>query len=85
MGWNSLVTERSNALLATLPPHPAVYFVHSYHVVPEDPSVIATTTEHGIPFTSMIARGSLFATQFHPEKSQQTGLKLLEAFAKLSV
>ncbi|MBX3441965.1 MAG: imidazole glycerol phosphate synthase subunit HisH [Planctomyces sp.] len=85
MGWNTLNIVTPNALTAGLPATPSVYFVHSYHVVPDDDSVIATTTEHGRPFTSMIARGPLFATQFHPEKSQRTGLQLLRSFAKLKV
>lgn len=84
MGWNTLIPRQSNPLTDVLPPVPSVYFVHSYYVVPKDESVIATTTEHGVPFTSMIARDNLFAAQFHPEKSQSTGLKLLETFAKLS-
>ena len=60
-----------------------VYFVHSYYVVPEDPAVIATTTDYGQPFCSMIWRDNLFATQFHPEKSQSRGLRILENFANL--
>lgn len=85
MGWNTLQPRQSNVLLDSLPERPSVYFVHSYYVVPNDPSVVATTTEHGTAFTSMIARGNLFATQFHPEKSQKVGLQLLKSFAKLAV
>ena len=84
MGWNTIVPQQENALTAMLPSPASVYFVHSYYVVPKQESVIATTTEHGVPFTSMIARGNLFAVQFHPEKSQATGLKLLETFANLT-
>ena len=83
MGWNSLEIAAPNALLKDIPAGAHVYFVHSYHVVPEGESVVATRTVHGQPFVSMIARGNLFATQFHPEKSQQVGLKLLENFATL--
>ncbi len=72
-------------LLEDAAPAPSVYFVHSYFVKPRDPSVTATITEHGIPFTSMVARGNLYATQFHPEKSQNTGLNLLRNFATLPV
>jgi len=57
-----------------------VYFVHSYYVVPADPGLTATTTEYGTDFTSAIARGNIFATQYHPEKSQAVGLKILENF-----
>jgi glutamine amidotransferase len=70
-------------LLRDLPPLCNVYFVHSYHVVPNDPSVIATETEYGRPFVSSICRDNVMATQFHPEKSQKVGLKMLENFARL--
>ena len=83
MGWNALRFEKENPLLAGIDEGAHVYFVHSYHVVPDDDSVVAARTEHGNPFVSMIARDNLFATQFHPEKSQSVGLKLLENFAKL--
>lgn len=83
MGWNELIIERPNPLLADIPQPISVYFVHSYHVVPRDPAVVATKTDYGGPFVSMVARDNLFATQFHPEKSQQVGLKLLSNFANL--
>lgn len=83
MGWNGLQIERNNSVLNGVADGDHVYFVHSYHVVPEDDSIVATRTDHGGPFVSMISRGSLFATQFHPEKSQRVGLQLLENFANL--
>jgi glutamine amidotransferase len=83
MGWNMLQVAKPNPLLAGIDAGSYVYFVHSYHVVPDDESVIATRTEHGIPFVSSIARDNLFATQFHPEKSQSIGLRLLKNFADL--
>ena len=83
MGWNTLQPVGSPRLLAGLPADASVYFVHSYYVVPRDESVIAARTEYGVPFTSMVARSNLFATQFHPEKSQKVGLKLLENFAAM--
>ncbi|MBI1310530.1 imidazole glycerol phosphate synthase subunit HisH [bacterium] len=83
MGWNTLQIARPNPLLAGIDEGSYVYFVHSYHVVPDDEAVIATRTEHGIPFVSSIARDNLFATQFHPEKSQSIGLRLLKNFADL--
>lgn len=82
MGWNSLQLTRPIQLLDGIPTDASVYFVHSYYVRPNDESVIAARTDYGMPFTSMISRGSLFATQFHPEKSQKVGLKLLENFSK---
>ncbi|MDO8643861.1 MAG: imidazole glycerol phosphate synthase subunit HisH, partial [bacterium] len=59
------------------------YFVHSYHVIPEDRSIIATTTDYEKPFVSSVAKENIFACQFHPEKSQQNGLRLFEAFSKV--
>jgi glutamine amidotransferase len=81
MGWNQLQVVREAPLFANLPARPSVYFVHSYHVQPADPNVIATTTDYGRPFVSSIWRDNVMATQFHPEKSQQIGLKMLENFA----
>lgn len=83
MGWNTLEPTGPIRLLDGIPADASVYFVHSYYVVPRDPSVIATQTEYGVSFTSMVARGNMFATQFHPEKSQKVGLKLLSNFASL--
>lgn len=85
MGWNALQIEQASPLLHGLHDGDHVYFVHSYHVVPQEDAVVATRTDHGGPFVSMIARDNLFATQFHPEKSQRIGLKLLENFANLPV
>ena len=83
MGWNSLEVVGSPRLLEGIPRDAYFYFVHSYHVVPRDETVIAARCTHGEPFVAMIARGNLFATQFHPEKSQRVGLKLLSNFAVL--
>jgi glutamine amidotransferase len=86
MGWNQLHIERRSPLLKDVAEGTSVYFVHSYHVVPEraDREVVATTTDYGRPFVSSIWRDNLMATQFHPEKSQQAGLKMLANFAALS-
>ena len=84
MGWNSLQPARETPLLAGIPAEAHFYFVHSYHVVPEDESVIVARTDYDGLFTSVVGRGNLYATQFHPEKSQSVGLKLLENFAQLS-
>jgi len=84
MGWNQLVAKSESPLLRDLGNEPSVYFVHSYHVVPEDASVIATTTDYGRPFVSSVWRDNLVATQFHPEKSQKVGLKILENFSRMS-
>ncbi len=82
MGWNQLEVVHRPPLLNGIPDGSHFYFVHSYHVVPTEESVIATRTTHGQSFVSMIARGNVFATQFHPEKSQRLGLKLLKNFAE---
>ena len=83
MGWNQLNIVRRSPLLRDLPDQSGVYFVHSYYVVPEDESVISTTTDYGRPFVSSIWRDNLLATQFHPEKSQKVGLQILKNFAEL--
>jgi glutamine amidotransferase len=83
MGWNRLERTSPGRLLDGIPPEAHFYFVHSYYVVPRDETVIAARTEHGVWFVSAIARDNLFATQFHPEKSQRAGLKLLSNFAGL--
>lgn len=82
MGWNQLAIRRRAPILAGLDEGTHVYFVHSYYVVPEDSSVIATETDYGGPFCSMVWRDNLFATQFHPEKSQADGLRILRNFAE---
>jgi glutamine amidotransferase len=83
MGWNQLHIRRPASLLREVPDQSAVYFVHSYYVVPMDRKVIATETDYPTPFTSMIWQENVFATQFHPEKSQRIGLTLLHHFAQL--
>lgn len=84
MGWNTLeLTPAAERLMRGIPPEAAVYFVHSYFVRPRDESIVAARTEYGIKFVSMIARGNIFATQFHPEKSQKVGLQMLSNFAAL--
>lgn len=83
MGWNQLSMQRPAPLLAGLRDGTYAYFVHSYYVVPQDSAVIATETSYGNPFTSMVWRDNLYATQFHPEKSQADGLRMLRNFAEL--
>jgi glutamine amidotransferase len=83
MGWNQLHIRRRAPLLAGLPDQVYAYFVHSYHVVPADDGLIATETCYARPFVSMIWRDNLYATQFHPEKSQAQGLAMLRNFAEL--
>ena len=80
MGWNRLHQRRPVPHLAGVPEGAYAYFVHSYYVVPEDEAVVVTTTDYGGAFVSAVARDRLFACQFHPEKSQQVGLRLLRNF-----
>ena len=79
VGWNTLEEVRSHPVLEGLNGE-AMYFVHSYVVVPRDPTVIAATTTHGIPFVSAVATGRVIGVQFHPERSGPAGLKLLQNF-----
>jgi glutamine amidotransferase len=81
MGWNQLHIRRPAPPLRDLPPEPFVYFVHSYHVVPRDRTLVATETDYPTPFVSAIWHDNVFATQFHPEKSQRVGLQMLRQFA----
>jgi glutamine amidotransferase len=82
MGWNTLRVRQQVAALAEVPDGSYAYFVHSYYPVPADPSLIATTTPYGPEFASSVARDNVFACQFHPEKSQQVGLRLLDGWAR---
>ncbi|HET6364410.1 MAG: imidazole glycerol phosphate synthase subunit HisH [Nitrospirota bacterium] len=82
MGWNSISIKRQVPALQDVPNNSHVYFVHSFHVVPEDKSVVATTTPYGIEFVSSIWKDNIFAVQFHPEKSQNLGLSILKRFGE---
>lgn len=84
MGWNQVRQECPNPLMTGIPDESYFYFVHSYYVVPLDAEVVAGTTEYKIRFCSMVRQDNIFATQFHPEKSQSLGLKLLANFAGLA-
>jgi len=83
MGWNRIGMRNPSPLFTGIDDGSFVYFVHSYYVVPDDPAVIATETDYGINFCSSIRRDNVMATQFHPEKSQAIGLRMLENFGKL--
>ena len=83
MGWNQLEIQSDSPLLRDLPEGAGVYFVHGYHVVPDDVKVISSTTDYGRPFVSSIWRDNVTATQFHPEKSQKVGLTVLGNFGRM--
>jgi glutamine amidotransferase/cyclase len=82
IGWNGIRSHQPSTLLAGLEGTDKLYFVHSYHVVPTDDSVVLTTTDYGYSFVSAVQRGQLVATQFHPEKSGHVGLSILESFLR---
>ena len=82
MGWNSVDMKRPAKVLGSIPDGSYFYFVHSYYCEPEEP-VTATTTEYGGPFASSLEKENVFACQFHPEKSQAVGLKVLGNFVRL--
>ena len=77
MGWNRVESAQPHPLWRDIATRAWFYFVHSYYVAPSDPSMIAGRTDYGVTFTSAIASDNVFATQFHPEKSQRAGLQLL--------
>lgn len=83
MGWNQITIQKNNPLLDGIADRTHFYFVHSFYVVPEEKSIITATTDYGFDFTSMIWKDNVFAVQFHPEKSQTAGLKLLENFGRI--
>ncbi|MTI80143.1 MAG: imidazole glycerol phosphate synthase subunit HisH [Firmicutes bacterium] len=83
MGWNQIAIKRPSPLLEGLPDGSAFYFVHSYYVEPSEDAVVLTTTDYGKDFASIVGRDNVFGIQFHPEKSSQLGLKILQNFGKL--
>ena len=83
MGWNSIELDQPCVLFEGLDQSPYVYFAHSYYVQPTNDQVIATRTHYGFPFVSSICQDNVMGTQFHPEKSQSVGLKILKNFVRL--
>ncbi|GIW92940.1 MAG: imidazole glycerol phosphate synthase subunit HisH [Pirellulaceae bacterium] len=83
MGWNQVQRRFEDPILDGIPDGSFFYFVHSYYAVPEDRSVVLLESDYGGPFCAMVRRGNLYATQFHPEKSQVRGLRLLRNFVAL--
>jgi glutamine amidotransferase len=80
MGWNNAKIQRRPPIFDGIQDEAFFYFVHSYYVVPDDNNIVATTTDYGITFASMVWKENIFATQFHPEKSQEIGLRVLKNF-----
>jgi imidazole glycerol-phosphate synthase subunit HisH len=82
MGWNDITIQRSDALLNDLEEEARFYFVHSYHLVCHDPADIIAVTHHGYEFPSIVQRGNIMGTQFHPEKSHRFGMQLYRNFVE---
>jgi glutamine amidotransferase len=85
MGWNQVKQMVKHPIFTGIPDNANFYFVHSYYVNPKDKGLVAGKTEYGIAFPSIIIKGNLIATQFHPEKSSETGLKIYDNFFKFIV
>jgi glutamine amidotransferase len=83
MGWNTIRIRHTSPVLQEVPDSSFFYFVHSFYVNPEDPDLMCTETDYGITFVSSIQKDNVFATQFHPEKSQSLGLRILKNFGGL--
>ena len=83
IGWNSLDIKKSDGLFKGIGKNPYVYFVHSYFLNASDKSIVSAQTEYGVTIDAAVERGNVYATQFHPEKSGETGLKILRNFADI--
>jgi len=84
MGWNQVRQKRSHAIFTGIPDEANFYFVHSYYAEPQDESLVIGETDYGIPICSVVTRDNVIGTQFHPEKSGYTGLRIYENFIKLA-
>jgi len=82
MGWNELTAGRAHPVLDSLPAGAHMYFVHSYQFIAKNPDHVLATTDYGAPVTAVIGRDNMIGSQFHPEKSQKTGLAFIEAFLR---
>lgn len=82
-GWNNIKVIKENPILRDIPSGSYFYFVHSYYPVPKEREIVIATTNYGIEFPSVVSKDNIFATQFHPEKSNSIGLKILENFLSL--
>jgi glutamine amidotransferase len=84
MGWNQLKQRASHPIFSGIPDGADFYFAHSFYAEPEDESIVAGTTSYGLPMCSIIIKDSLIATQFHPEKSGEYGLRMYANFLKMA-
>jgi glutamine amidotransferase len=82
MGWNTILFKKSDPIIPSLSMEQRFYFVHSYHVVCDEPQDVLATTSYGGEITAAISRNRLYGTQFHPEKSHRFGMELIKAFCR---
>ncbi len=85
MGWNQVKQQAAHPVFDGIPDEANFYFVHSYYAAPDDRAVVIGETDYGLPFGSVLARGNLVATQFHPDKSGEFGLKFYDNFLRLAL
>lgn len=85
MGWNQVKQKIAHPIFDTIPDEANFYFVHSYYADPDDTSVVAGTTDYGVSFCSVMIKGNLIATQFHPEKSGEHGLRMYANFLQMAL
>jgi glutamine amidotransferase len=83
MGWNSLKIKKKDGIFKGIEDDAYVYFVHSYYLNAKDKSIVAATTEYGVEIDAAVEKDNVIATQFHPEKSGETGLKMLKNFVEM--
>ena len=83
IGWNSLHLEHDGRLFRNIPENSYVYFVHSYYLEAQDPEIVKASAEYGVHIHASVEKGNVFACQFHPEKSSETGLQILKNFAEI--
>ena len=83
MGWNSISFPKKGRLFKGVDEGSFVYFVHSYYLKADDPSIVTASCDYGITFDASVEQGNVFATQFHPEKSEEIGLQILKNFLEI--
>lgn len=83
MGWNNISIKQKNGIFKDIEGEPYVYFVHSFYLKAQDKDIVAATTQYGVEIDAAVQKGNLIATQFHPEKSGEVGLKMLKNFVEM--